>query len=253
VKLALAGLLSIACGREAPSEQPRAPIPDAASATILADARELIVAIAPDWDATKVTLRRFKRADGTWKQDGAEWPGVIGKSGSAWGSGLHGVGAPAGRSGPIKREGDGKSPAGAFALGGSYGYASAPPAGTRLPYQPLDDAWKCVDDPTSKNYNRVLDRRTVTPDWKSAEDMRRPDELYSWVVDVGHNTSRVPAGGSCIFLHVWKDADGATLGCTAMGERTLANLIATLDPKSVFVLLPRAEYASLAKTWGLPQ
>jgi D-alanyl-D-alanine dipeptidase len=156
------------------------------------------------------------------------------------------------RPGPVKREGDGRSPAGAFAMRGSYGYAKAPPPGTRLSYVPLDERWKCVDDPASKHYDRILDRTTVAPDWKSAEEMRRADELYAWVVDVAHNPAHAPGAGSCIFLHVWRGEGSATAGCTAMDERKLAALLATLDPSAVFVLLPRAEYEALAPAWGLP-
>lgn len=249
MKLALLALL-VACGRSEVAVEPLRP-PDAPR-TILGDARELITAVTADWTSTKVELRRFRREGATWKPVGSEWPGVIGRSGAAWGSGVHGSGAPAGRSGPIKREGDGKSPAGVFALGASYGYAKTAPSGTRISYTTVDDAWKCVDDPASKSYNRVLDRRTVDVDWRSAEDMRRADPLYTWVVDVAHNATRSPNAGSCIFLHVWGGADGATLGCTAMAEPVLADLIKTLDPSAVFVLLPKAEYVALAPAWGLP-
>jgi D-alanyl-D-alanine dipeptidase len=228
----------------------------AAAAVIPAEARQLVTAIVDDWGATRATLRRWRRADAGagagWEPDGEPWPGVIGQGGAAWGAGLHGAGAPAGRGGPVKREGDGKSPAGAFALRGSYGYAQAPPAGTRLPYVPLDERWRCVDDPASRHYARILDRTTVAPDWRSAEEMRRADELYAWVVDVAHNPAHAPGAGSCIFLHVWRGEGSATVGCTAMDERTLAQLIATLDPSAVFVLLPRAEYAALAPAWALP-
>jgi len=231
-----------------------APVPPAtgAAAVIPADARELVTAVVDDWTATHATLRRFRRAGARWEPEGAPWPGVVGKSGSAWGVGLHGAGTPAGRTGPVKREGDSKSPAGAFALRSSYGYAKAPPAGARLPYVALDERWNCVDDPASAHYDEVLDRTAVTPDWKSAEDMRRKDELYRWVVDVAHNPARTPGAGSCIFLHVWRGADSGTVGCTAMEERKIAQLVATLDPSAVFVLLPRAEYEALAPAWGLP-
>ena len=60
----------------------------------------------------------------------------------------------------------------------------------------------------------------------SAEEMKRPDALYTWVVDVAHNPTRLPNGGSCIFLHVWSGADSTTVGCTAMAEPKLAQLIA---------------------------
>jgi D-alanyl-D-alanine dipeptidase len=236
----------------------------APAAVIPADAKELIVAIVDGWDATRATLRRFRRAGAgagasagagagaDWKLDGEPWPGVVGKSGSGWGTGLHGAGAPAGRGGPVKREGDSKSPAGAFALRGSYGYAKAPPKGAHLPYVSVDERWQCVDDPASAHYDRILDRTTVEPDWKSAEEMRRKDALYTWVVDVAHNPTRAPGAGSCIFLHVWRGESSGTAGCTAMDERRLARLIATLDPSAVFVLLPRAEYEALAPAWTLP-
>lgn len=234
------------------SAAPAAPAPAAPAAVIPADAKELVTAIVDDWDTTRATLRRFRRAGASWQPDGAPWPAVVGKSGAAWGVGLHGTGAPAGRAGPVKREGDGKSPAGVFALRKSYGYAKAPPAGSRFSYVPLDERWQCVDDPGSQHYDQILDRTTVAPDWKSAEEMRRKDELYAWVVDVAHNPARAPGAGSCIFLHVWRSADAGTAGCTAMDRRHLEQLLATLDPSAVFVLLPRAEYAALAPAWALP-
>ena len=221
---------------------------------IPADAKELLTAVVDDWGTTRATLRRFRRADASagWQPDGEPWPGVIGQSGSAWGVGLHGGGVPAGRSGPVKREGDGKSPAGAFALRGSYGYAKAPPKGSRFTYVPVDERWQCVDDPASAHYDQILDRTTVEPDWKSAEEMRRKDALYTWVVDVAHNPARASGAGSCIFLHVWRSERSSTAGCTAMDERRLARLLATLDPSAVFVLLPRAEYEALTPAWALP-
>jgi L,D-peptidoglycan transpeptidase YkuD (ErfK/YbiS/YcfS/YnhG family) len=224
----------------------------AAAAVIPADARQLVTAVVDDWGATRATLRRFRRAGARWEPDGEPWLGVVGKSGAAWGAGLHGAGAPAGRGGPVKHEGDNKSPAGAFALRGSYGYAKAPPSGTRLPYVAVDERWQCVDDPESTHYDQILDRTTVAPDWKSFEDMRRKDELYRWVVDVAHNPARDPGAGSCIFLHVWRGERAGTAGCTAMDEQKLARLLATLDPSAVFVLLPRAEYEALAPDWALP-
>ena len=234
-----------ACGR---TDSTRVP----ATRVIPQAARELVTAVVDDWDATRAMLRRYRR-DGTgWQLVGDPWPGVVGKSGSAWGIGLHGAGAPAGRGGPIKREGDGKTPAGAFSLRGAYGYAAAAPGGTRLPYAVLDDAWKCVDDPASRHYNQILDDRRVELDWKSAEVMRRPDALYSWVVDLAHNPAGTPGAGSCIFLHVWSGADSTTSGCTAMADRELARLIATLDPTAVFVVLPKSEYAAIAPLWDLP-
>ena len=241
MKWLLLGL--VACHAAEPSP-PKSPI---------AAAPQLLVGIVDSWDATAATLRLWRRDGATWRAEGEPWPAVIGRTGAAWGAGLHGAGAPAGRTGPLKREGDGKAPAGAFALRGSYGYAATPPAGTRLGYTAVDDAWKCVDDPASPHYDQILDARGAQPDWTSAEDMRRSDELYRWVVDVGHNPARTPRAGSCIFLHLWRGPDAPTVGCTAMDEPHLAHLLATLEPSAVYVLLPRAEYDALAASWSLPR
>lgn len=274
---ALAALLVVvgagACKRGAPARDARV-VTDAAAGVAVVDAgaadaavsgdrtvripdetRALVVAVVPGWDATDATVRHWRRgAGGAWTAVGASWPAVIGHTGAAWGRGLHGDGAPDGRGGPVKVEGDGRSPAGLFAIGPAFGYAAAPPAGTRVPYTAVDDHWRCVDDPASRHYNRVLDESTVAPDWASAEDMRRTDELYRWVVEVRHNPAATPRGGSCIFFHLWSGPGTSTVGCTAMARADLERLLVALDPadQPVFALLPADEYAALAAAWGLP-
>ncbi len=268
----LAAAVVAACGRgELPRELPpvtgdAAPVaPDAGGADapgtdaaetvrIPDDSHQLVTAVVADWDSPTAELRRWQReqAGAPWRPAGRPWTAVIGQ-GAAWGQGLHGDGAP-GRPGPRKREGDRRSPAGLFTIGPAFGYAAAPPTGTRVAYTAVDASWQCVDDPASAHYNRVLDQRTVTPDWSSAEAMRRRDALYTWVVAIRHNQAATPGGGSCIFLHVWRDAGHPTVGCTAMAEADLVRLLAALDPAAhpVLALLPAAEYAALAPAWGLP-
>jgi L,D-peptidoglycan transpeptidase YkuD (ErfK/YbiS/YcfS/YnhG family) len=257
---------SVACGRSErkaePAPKPTTPA-DAAAATPDAPAaagvitqanRQLLVGIIPDWSSTTAELRLWTRdIGGPWRIAMDTWPAVIGTSGAAWGNGMHGNGVPNGRSGDVKREGDGKSPAGVFAIRDLYGYAATAPT-TDLVYQGINENWKCIDDPASKAYNLIIDKRTMPNDWKSAEDMRRKDALYTWVVDIAHNAERKPGDGSCIFLHVWRDAKGATVGCTAMEQSKLEELASKLAPimRPAYVLLPRAEYDALAPAWGLP-
>lgn len=264
MRLALAVAL-VACSKSSPPQPPPSPAPPAAA--IPADAavdattsldpapwivmsRQVVTAIVPDWSSTRAELRLWTRDGGAWKLAMGPWPGVVGASGTGWGIGLHGSGAFIGRSGPVKREGDGKSPAGVFAIRASYGYAAS--AKTALPYRTVDEHWKCVDDPSSRSYTRILDQRTVKPDWASAEDMRRGDALYEWVVELVHNGPAQPGGGSCIFLHVWSGPQSSTVGCTAMDEGKLVALLERLAPGALFVLLPQAEYTALAPAWGLP-
>ncbi len=179
---------------------------------------------------------------------------MVGRTGLAWGRGVHGDGPPAGQDGPRKHEGDGKSPAGLFAIGPAFGYDRAAPRGARLPYTMATSTWRCVDDPASAHYNRLLDEATVVPDWSSREDLRRDDELYRWVVEIRHNADASPGAGSCIFLHVWSGPGSSTAGCTAMAAPRLTALLARLDPTAqpLFVLLTTEAYAALAGPWRLP-
>ena len=231
--------------------------PAPAAGPIPADARLLLVSTSQSWKATATELALWKRATAAepWAKIRA-WRGSLGYGGLAWGAGFHGAGAPTGRTGPVKREGDGASPAGVFALGPTFGYGPTPPANARSPYTQVDDQWYCVDDPASTFYNQIVDMRTLDKkDWSSAEEMRRKDVQYTWVIDVAHNRMGfVPKGGSCIFLHVWRSPGSSTTGCTAMEETDITALLADLDPAQapVLVQLPAAEYAALATAWHLP-
>lgn len=207
------------------------------------DASVVVVATIDDWTSTKATLQVWKRSGSAWARSGDAWSGVIGR-GAAWGIGLH----PSGEPGPTKKEGDGRSPAGVFAINAAYGYATSAKSG--LPYTAMTPALRCVDDPKSKSYGKLVDG---PGDWASAEVMKRDDALYTWVVDLAHNPAHVAGAGSCIFLHVWSGPDSSTVGCTAMPEDKLRALLPVLDAHAVFVLLPKSVYAKLAKPWQLPQ
>lgn len=225
----------------------RGPIPAAA--------RQLLLAVTAGWNASRAELARFKRASAsaTWQPVGASWHAVTGRAGLAWGRGLQGAGAPPGRPGPVKVEGDGRAPAGAFRLGPLYGYASRPPAGARLAYTRVTDTWRCVDDPKSRYYGRVFNAARVAPDWQSAERMRLHDALYRLVVVVRNNFAPPVAGkGSCVFLHTWLSPTHGTSGCTAMPYPALQRLAAWLAPGAVLVQLPENELSALHSAWNLP-
>ncbi|RPJ83634.1 MAG: hypothetical protein EHM13_06960 [Acidobacteria bacterium] len=219
----------------------------------LADARQLLLVVTGNWNAVDGTLLRFDRPDASaaWQAVGPPIPVVVGRTGLAWGRGLH----PSQDGGPVKREGDGKAPAGIFRLGKAFGQVDEAPALWHMPYLFLAGDVECVDDVGSVHYNVLVTKQSVgTPDWKSSEKMWT-EPLYKWGVVVEHNQQPVQAsGGSCIFLHIWRGPGRGTAGCTAMEEPALTAAIAWLDPARTPLLVqrPREAYARLRSAWGLP-
>jgi D-alanyl-D-alanine dipeptidase len=130
------------------------------------------------------------------------------------------------------------------------------PESLTFPYTRLSQYTECVDDVNSHHYNKVVGRDQVGIfDWKSSEKMLEIGPAYELGVFVAYNSYPVVRGnGSCIFLHVWKDATTPTVGCTAMGRIDLERLVSWLEPghNPYLVQLPEAEYNSLKKSWNLP-
>lgn len=226
-------------------------------ATHWSNARQLVLVTTADWNAKTGTLRYYERDGAGWKQVGDGFDVTVGRNGTAWGIGLH----DARSDGPVKREGDGKAPAGVFAIGTAFGYA--PNAKTGLDYKSMGTNDWCIDVPESPMYNRIVDRSLAKAPGldKSTEPMRRDlhengDQRYREGFVIEHNANgSVPNGGSCIFAHLWKAPGEATAGCTAMAPDSMAPLLAWLDASRhpVFVELPQAQYAQLRGAWNLPE
>ena len=230
----------------ASSALPAAPDP-------LANSRQCLVVVADNWSAPTGILRAFERpAPGNWQMLGKPIPVVLGKKGLGWGLGL----VAANGDGPHKKEGDNKVPAGVFRLGPAFGYAPSETARwIRLKYVPLTPETEAIDDPHSRYYNQLVERsRIARVDWRSSEQMRRKNDLYKWGLVVEHNASAGPGAGSCIFIHIWRNSSAATVGCTAMPEQDLINLLKWLDPVAhpILIQMPQQDYESLRPTLNLP-
>ena len=215
---------------------------------------QLVVVTAAGFDTWRAELQRYERANaGSWRAVGGSLPVVLGRAGYAWGDGVHGSGAPGGRPGPLKREGDGRSPAGMFAVGTLRGYAADAPLGASLPYEQSSARQRCVDDPRSVAYNQIVEAGQGGESWRSAERMRRDDAVYELALDIEHNRSPVvPGHGSCIFAHVWVDERTPVAGCTGMALTELKTLMVWLRPGALWVSLPIQEYQALRACWDLP-
>jgi len=217
------------------------------------DEKKLIAVTTPDWNAVEGTLIRYERRGREWIKVSEPIPVVVGRAGMAWDPALA-RDSPDRYPGPVKHEGDGRSPSGVFLLKGeTFGFAGELP-GSRM-YTPLTPTIECVDDPTSRYYGRIIDREKVDQvDWKSSEKMSSIPE-YRWGVVVNYNTDHpVHGDGSCIFLHQWSRTGNGTAGCTAMSPHDIENLVHWVsgDERVGLVQLPRSEYERLQVHWQLP-
>lgn len=190
-------------------------------------ARQVVLVVAEDFNSTTAMLSCIE--DG--KVVCRDIPVNLGRNGLAWGIGS--VKIAHGKNEPIKKEGDGRAPAGVFPLTKVFGY-TLKPKGVKMPYIQATDDLICVDDDTSPNYNKlVYDDKNA----KSFEKMHREDELYRLGVVVGHNPKGLKGRGSCIFLHVERYSGAPTAGCTSMAYGDLQCIVQWLDMKKTPLLI----------------
>ncbi len=140
--------------------------------------------------------------------------------------------AALGRSGITdeKREGDGASPAGRWAMRRVlYRADRLDVPVTALPVAVIakDDGW--CDAPDHETYNQPV----RFPFEASAERLWRDDHLYDVVVVLSHNEPPVtPHAGSAIFLHVARPDYGPTEGCAALSLDDLLHVLSRADRDS---------------------
>jgi L,D-peptidoglycan transpeptidase YkuD (ErfK/YbiS/YcfS/YnhG family) len=136
----------------------------------------------------------------------------------------------------LKREGDGGTPLGRFAVRQVlYRADRGPRPRTQLPLRAIrdDDGW--CDDPADRNYNRLV----RLPSRRSAEGLKRADRLYDLVLVLGYNdVPRVRGKGSAVFVHLARAGLTPTDGCIALSQHDLRMLLAQLRPDSTILILP---------------
>lgn len=215
---------------------------------------QCLVGVAKDWNSSHVTLQLYQKQGNAWVKSGTPWNGRLGKNGLIWGLGLHAV--PAGVA--IKQEGDGRTPAGVFRIGGAWGADASIRKHAQLPYRRVTtrDLW--VEDPQSASYNRhvILPHEPSTA-WEKKQQMKQDDAAHKLKLFIAHNAPpQVRKGaGSSIFFHIWRGGGTKpTAGCTTMDESRLRNMIAQINPtrQPLYVILPQAEYARYRLAWKLP-
>jgi L,D-peptidoglycan transpeptidase YkuD (ErfK/YbiS/YcfS/YnhG family) len=135
-----------------------------------------------------------------------------------------------------KREGDGKTPIGRWALKRGFFRADKlqmPKSGLKLSPLPSGMGW--CEEPSSGQYNRSV----RLPFRDVSESMWRDDNAYDVVFATDHNERpRVKGAGSAIFFHVLREGADHTAGCVAVTAPDLHKILARCGPRTVLVVWP---------------
>lgn len=129
-----------------------------------------------------------------------------------------------------KREGDGATPAGRFALREvMYRADRLEPPPPPLPCRPITADMGWSDDPTHIEYNKLV----LLPHGGGHEKLWREDAIYDIIVVLGYNDHPPrPNLGSAIFMHVARPDYSSTQGCVALAKADLLALLADCEPET---------------------
>ncbi len=247
LKICLSALLAVLCTSHAWSDE----LPFAISG----NTSQLVLGLAETWDSDRAEINLFEKIDGAWMPI-KSFPARLGKKGLAWGRGLHPIPPDAEN---LKKEGDGKTPAGVFKIGGAFGYDENIERHPKTPYLKVTpfDMW--VEDPLSAHYNRHL---RIAPkehlsSWEKKQQMKQNDPAHALKLLILHNSPPdvAPHRGSAIFFHIWReDGTKPTTGCTVMDEKHLRKMISWIDPDKnpLYAILPGDVYLQFKEKWNLP-
>lgn len=126
-----------------------------------------------------------------------------------------------------KREGDGKTPVGIFAL--KRGLCLTTDFVSYFPMEQYDERYMWDENPHSPTYNTLL--RNPAPGTKGDRIWDNRSKQYRYIVVVEYNTDPVvPGAGSAIFIHVWRAEGKSTAGCVGMSQTNMKELVEWLNP-----------------------
>jgi L,D-peptidoglycan transpeptidase YkuD (ErfK/YbiS/YcfS/YnhG family) len=134
-----------------------------------------------------------------------------------------------------KIEGDGKTPAGRFAI--SYFLVrldAGPRPGRNFRVLPIRRNLAWCDAPGHRNYNRLV---RLPPQETTRERLWREDRLYDIIGVLDYNIRpRVVGRGSAIFFHLARHDLSPTAGCVALRAADMRRLLPRLSRDVVMVV-----------------
>lgn len=141
-----------------------------------------------------------------------------------------------GRAGVVhaKREGDGGTPTGTFALLAGYFRADRETRlNSQVPLQPIHRRLGWCDDPGANQYNRPV----RLPFNRSHEKLWRSDWLYNFVLVLDYNfQTRKKRAGSAIFFHIAENDLAPTAGCVAVRRADIRKILPRLAKHCLMII-----------------
>ena len=175
--------------------------------------RQLILVYNSRPDEVLCALRRYEREKGgPWHELSPMIHANVGRNGIApWGE---------------KREGDGRTPTGAYPMGTAFGYAKD--IELRWPFLVVTPQHYWISDPADPHYNELT---TIKPSTTDFEYLRRNDDAYKYAAVIEYNTHPVVKGnGSAIFFHIESGYNRGSAGCVTTSEPKVIEMLQWLDP-----------------------
>jgi len=209
---------------------------------LLHSSQQIILVVSDDFKSAKAKLECYEGLEsicGTIEVN-------IGENGLGWGLGEKRFYQK--NSEPLKYEGDKKAPIGVFKLSTIYGYSKK--NNFNMPYLYTSENLICIDDSNSPFYNQVIE---ANGNEKSFENMRRNDHQYELGIMVAHNKKALKKRGSCIFLHVKKEKNAPTAGCTSMSLEEIKKIASWLDKNKnpILIQIPKSSSERVLKLYPL--
>lgn len=201
------------------------------SLTAARTASQLVTVVAATASSTTGTMRLWQRSGGCWRETSGPWAVYLGFAGVS----------------EHHQEGDGTTPAGAFAIGPVM-YGVSPNPGVHFAYHRLvcGDWWD--EDPASPAYNTFehVPCGKAPPFGGSSEPLWRSPGAYAHLAFIEYNSGpAVPGRGSAIFIHA--DLGHPTNGCISLPPSELVSLLDWLRPAAH----PRVVAGTLAEVRSL--
>ena len=194
------------------------PSPDWVTALPAAAKTDQLIVVGGVGKTTAWVSMHQKNQDGKWRQT-MTTPGFIGKEGL----------------GKVK-EGDGRSPVGAFRFNKAFGIAPDP--GCAIPYIQADkNMYWSGDERPGMQYDRMVDiRRYPGLDKGSSEHIIDYKAEYQYCLNINYNRLRTPGKGSAIFMHCFGSSKPFTGGCIAVPKDKMRYVMKHVQPDCLIVI-----------------